>query len=317
MKRFSVLIALLLSVFSLQAQIYYFSHGTQTYTELTNATSVNNGQVWSGFQTFSIPIGFTFDYMSTSFQTVDLEATGRLIFDANHFYYADMFVAQGLRDAGSTSSQSPISYKVVGIPGDRVLKIEIKDATYSGDMTANVNFQIWLYEGDGALELHMGPTTIPNPGGAFSNGNPFSGLHRVTQFSPLTYHYGLLLHGDPASPGDSTISGSSMNVFGITLSGAPVDGQKYRFGTTIPASISEPGERVFSIYPNPAGPFAKLAIDAEFAEAVELQLLDLSGRRIAAFEVNTTTTQLDLSAIPKGMYVIGSKVTGWLKLVRE
>ncbi len=57
-------------------------------------------------------------------------------------------------------SQSPLSYKVEGTAGSRTLKLEVKNAgledeTESEISTHFINYQIWFYEADGAIEYHF------------------------------------------------------------------------------------------------------------------------------------------------------------------
>ena len=64
----------------------------EPYKNLENAISINTENVWSGFQAFSIPIGFNFQYMDSTFTSASLEATGSVIFDEKHFSYADLLI---------------------------------------------------------------------------------------------------------------------------------------------------------------------------------------------------------------------------------
>ena len=201
-------------------QSYSFSQSKESYKQLENAVSINAENLWSGFQTFSIPIGFNFHYMDSTFTSVSLEATGRVIFDEKHFYYADMFVVAGMQDKGTMNSLSPLSYQLSGDQGDQILKIEINNATYKKDLSSTINFQIWLYENNGTIELHMGPNSITNPEAALALG-PFSGVFNVTSFSPTTFGYGYAIQGSPISPSDTTFVGTGVDDFGLTLDNSP------------------------------------------------------------------------------------------------
>ena len=125
MKNIFFLSLFLIGISQSYAQSYSFSQSNEPYKNLENAISINTENVWSGFQAFSIPIGFNFQYMDSTFTSVSLEATGRVIFDEKHFYYADMFVVAGMQDKGTMNSLSPLSYQLSGDQGDQILKIEI------------------------------------------------------------------------------------------------------------------------------------------------------------------------------------------------
>ena len=103
-------------------QSYSFSQSKESYKQLENGISINAANLWSGFQAFSIPMGFNFHYMDSTFASVSLEATGRVIFDEKHFYYADMFVVAGMQDKGTTHSKSPLSFQISGDLGSQILK---------------------------------------------------------------------------------------------------------------------------------------------------------------------------------------------------
>lgn len=209
-------------------QSYSFSQSKASYKQLENGISINTENLWSGFQSFAIPMGFDFQFMDSTFTSVSLEATGRVIFDEKHFYYADMFVVAGMQDKGTMNSLSPLSYQLSGDQGDQILKIEINNATYKKDLSSTINFQIWLYENNGTIELHMGPNSITNPEAALALG-PFSGVFNVTSFSPTTFGYGYAIQGSPISPSDTTFVGTGVDDFGLTLDNSPSEGTVYRY----------------------------------------------------------------------------------------
>lgn len=233
MKHILFLSFYLLSISHSYSQAYSFSQSKELYTFLEDATSINAGNVWSGFQAFEIPIGFPFTFMDSTFTSVSIEATGRLIFDENHYYYADMFVVAGMQDKGLENTLSPLSYQLFGSIGNQILKIEIKNATYKKDLASTINYQIWLHESNGTIELHMGPSTIANSENAFSLG-PFSGVFKVTSFSPTTFGYGYAILGSSMSPADTTFVGTGINDFGFRLDNVPLETTVYKFLTEMP-----------------------------------------------------------------------------------
>lgn len=237
MKYILFLSLILIGISKSYSQAYTFSQSKAVYMNLQNEISINSENTWSGFKAFSIPIGFSFNFMDSIFTSLSVEATGRLIFDANHYYYADMFVVAGMQDKGTVSSLSPLSYQLTGLRGNQILKIEINNATYKKDLNSTINYQIWLYESNGTIELHMGPNNIVNPEIAFSRG-PFSGVFNVTSFSPTTFNYGYALTGIPMSPSDTTFVGTGTNDFGLTLDGVPADSMICRFSILPSASVN-------------------------------------------------------------------------------
>lgn len=274
-----VSLAIFLSLVSVRvcAQPYYFQKSTAPYSPLTNPISVNNGSVWSGFQTFPVPIGFDFDFMNSAFNSLDFESTGRLIFDSDHFYFADLFTTLGLQDKGGTTSLSPIDYQLEGTTPNRVFKLQVSNATLSGDPASTVNFQVWLYESMSRIELHTGPVTITNPGIALSQGL-LSGVFHISGWTPLTYNYGLLIYGNALNPMDSTFSGSMTNTSPLILNNAPTESTVHIYTTdTTTVGIDQELLPDHILYPNPASNVLRLVGAPEGSNWV---VFDLQGRKI-------------------------------------
>ncbi len=297
---------------SVVAQPYYFTQGTQTYSEETGGTSVNGTTVWSTAQAFWTPIGFSFTFMGNTYDSVKVEATGRIIFDNSHYYFFDGFAVYGLRDKGTSSSQSPITAHLTGSPGNRILKIQYKNATYTGDQTATVNFQVWLHESDNALELHMGPTTINNMSGAIGSGGG-SGVFNITSYSPLTYGYGLVGYGDPsATMSDSTISGTGVSTSAISVYPAPSNGDKLRYALTTSSGVGENVVENVELIKSNDG--STVIINPKYQD-LEYVIYDLKGSVIRAGRL-PSTLYVDVSNLKQGIYVIqvADKESKFIKL---
>ena len=73
----------------------------------------------------------------------------------------------------------------------------------------------------------------------------------------------------------------------------------------------------FAVYPNPAHDNITLSIDAKEQAAYNIQLTDLSGRRLISEEHTGTgglnTYKMDLSGLAKGVYMISvqSETESW------
>lgn len=260
---------------------------------------MNGTTVWSTAQAFWTPIGFNFTFMGNTYDSVKVEATGRIIFDNSHYHFFDGFAVYGLRDKGTSSSQSPITAHLTGAPGNQILKIQFKNATYTGDQTATVNFQLWLHEADNALELHMGPTTINNMAGAIGSGAG-SGVFNVTSYTPLTYGYGLVAYGSPTALNDSTISGTGISTSALSVYPAPSNGDKYRYALTTSSGIGENVvENIELIKSNDGN---TVAINPKYQD-LDYIIYDLKGSMIKSGRL-PSSLYIDVSNLMKGIYVI-------------
>lgn len=249
--RISIVIILLSLATLTHGQPYYFTQRTETYTELNGASSLDNGITWGGALGVTIPIGFNYDFMGATFSQLRVETTGRLVFDpANHFFFADGFAAVGIQDRGYTNNiaRSPRSYKVEGMAGNRILKIQFKNAGCAFDTSKYLNFQLWLYEANGDFELHMGSSNVMTSS-LFTLG-PLSGVHHLKTITPLDYDYGLIVYGDVNNLNDSTLSSSGLVFDNYELNRAPIEHTVYKYSTTPHTSLKVmEGRTSFGVYP--------------------------------------------------------------------
>ncbi|HLV45515.1 MAG TPA: hypothetical protein VKY32_00590, partial [Flavobacterium sp.] len=165
MKKITFLSALLAVSLSAAAQDFYtFSKSEATYEDLTDAVSINNGETWwfideiGPFET-AFPVSI-FGQEYNKFAFLDGNFT---TFNDNDplvtFFYPHVAF---LMDKGyPESSQSPISYKIEGEEGSRILKLEMKNSGLIDDINGPLpflylNYQIWFYEEDSSIEYHYG-----------------------------------------------------------------------------------------------------------------------------------------------------------------
>jgi hypothetical protein len=169
MKQFFTLL-FMLSLSALQAQfIYTFSTDNGTYTDLTGATSINNGEVWDDPE-YVVDLPFEFSVNGHAISTLTFIGLGsELGFEIGDDEFATISpFGADIIDRGSDGvvSLSPISYVVEGNAPARVLKIEWKNAgSYDefdalGTTEMFVNLQVWLFEGSNKIEYHYGPSSI-------------------------------------------------------------------------------------------------------------------------------------------------------------
>lgn len=284
---------------SVASQSYDFNIESDSYVPLNNSTSINNGSIWASGNMFNIPIGFPFKFMEVDFTNVTFEGTGRLIFDADHLFFADMIVSLNLRDKGDTTSLSPLSYELTGSSGDRILKIEISNATYGGGST--VNFQIWLYEGTNTIELHMGEYTS-----SFAT-DVFSGIHGLSTFDPTTFIYSLSLSGNPLTPTELVFSGEGNEPFTGLLDDAPPSNTIYRFTDNSALSV-DTFDYINNIQLYPTLASTEITVDftkSDIEDIRSIELYTISGRKIKTIEyLDQQTQKIDLQNLEVGIYVI-------------
>ena len=159
-----------------EAQVYSYSEANRTYTDLAGAQIITQGTVWND-TTIQVPLGFNFLFFSEMFNSVFIHSNGEAFFNANptNITVGDTFKRIQIfstdlidRGYGTINSQSRISYKTEGAAGSRIFKLEWKNAGFNSDTTGNnpspqanryINFQLWLFESNGDIEIAIGPNS--------------------------------------------------------------------------------------------------------------------------------------------------------------
>jgi len=278
---------------------YSFVTDFGTYTNLTNATSLNNGQVWDD-PSYVVNIPFTFILNGTTISSLsfDFGLGGVLGFESpNDIQFLMPFDVDLIdRGYGSGTSLSPLSYEVEGATGSRKLKIEWNNVgSYDDDdLTMYINFQLWLYETSNIIEIHFGPNMIDDPG-TFYDGESgaFIGI--------TSYDYIL----DDVVNSHFLFGNASMPVLQAayaTITGTPADGSVYRFVPLFPASIeSNVSQNLISVYPNPAADILNIS---NLTGITEIQIHDYTGSQVLYQKINTEQNTIDISHLAAGLYFI-------------
>ncbi len=256
MKRSLLLFCLIVFCLSAQAQ-WTFSTTTATYAELVNPVSVNNGIIWTETSDFQVPIPFAFNLTGQPHPIINLKAGGGLHFPGlgtkELLVFHTPFGGYWLRDKGTTTSLSAISYEVSGAVGQRIVKFQWKNAGFrpsqpTSDPNDFVNFQIWLFEADNHLEVHFGPhntspVTYGNPPGQTAQNQ---GPSVKLVFNNCTNILGL--NGPANQPSHIFYNNCSPNY--SFIQGSPASGVVYNFSPAV-TGIPEIKAGALKMFPNP------------------------------------------------------------------
>ena len=170
MRRYAVILLLVAIAVAGRSQIYTFEKGHGDYKSLEDAVQISGAVPWED-NIFALPIGFDFNVYGRKFDSCYLQqgsiffniAPDRIqAFDTAIIFFTFMF---NLYDLGvdSAESLSPVKYRTTGDPGNRIFIIEYNDAWVDDDnpVRTYIDFQIWLYEYNGTIEVHYGPFHYP------------------------------------------------------------------------------------------------------------------------------------------------------------
>ncbi|GAA0872515.1 hypothetical protein GCM10009117_16620 [Gangjinia marincola] len=308
----------LITAFLVRAQ-YDVTVTTESYTDITGGTSLNNGDVWDD-PGFTIPIGFDFSYQGFTLSEIAINEFGLggwLSTDQQGTGTKPLLIAYGADiidrgyddtlDDGGDNSLSTISYVTEGAAGNRILKIEWNNAGFFSELvddnisTDFVNLQVWFYEVNGAFQIRFGPNSVTNPTQSYDGlGGPNIELIPLYNLdAEIPIGTGIALTGDPVNPTVVTSNDIELNF----ISGTVPNGTVYTF-TPDNLNVDEqlPIATALSLYPNPAKEYFNIRTPNQ-GQIKEIDILSLSGQRIET--LNTLNKEkIDVSGLAQGAYFI-------------
>lgn len=281
-----------LSIFKGRAQPYAFTQSSSSYSLLTSPSLVSSASPWTSSSTFTVPLGFTFTYMGTDFTSLYVKGDGTACFDALGYYVLHPF-GVALVDKGTSSSLSPISYKVTGVSPNKIIKIEWKNTGFEGQPSSTAHFQLWLYQTTHKIEFHYGTISVVTPSLAYQGRSGASiGIKKLSSASWCDY--GRALVG--TVPAEECIDHSgTYSAYDFCLTGTPASGTVYEFIPGI-SSLTEETSPLFRVYPNPAS--TTLHVDGH--EIFAMEFIDVNGCCV----LSSTGPSVDLTSLAKGVYVL-------------
>lgn len=329
----SIFLFCLLVVQIIQAQVfpYNFSVDQGTYTPLTNAVSANNGAVWDD-PAVQAPLGFDFQFFDKTASTLYWYGGTAFNLFGVQSDPTPLIISYGsdLIDRGYDNgiSQSPISYKTEGTPGNRIFKMEWSNAGFFDDLTGSdfINTQMWLYEGNNKIELHFGPAQVNNPESFYLYTGPLFGFMDSYSFSEDDFDNLWYLVGPVNNPTVKKISGvESFDTLHQTVNGAPGNGLIYRF---TPGMVSlddaDQSDMKVRVFPSIVSHLLTLEIPDELAAAekdMRYEIINQMGGRVKHAPVTSTRMPIDVSGLPSGLYYLSlyssARIIATQKIVKQ
>lgn len=309
MKKITILAFLGIILYSNAQTNYNFSYFNESYQDLTDAVSLNNGQVWDDPE-YTIPFGFDFrisDFLFDTIHIVEWGAGGTLSTSIDYSGLGTEItpIWQDLIDLGhhTGTSASEISYKVEGAEGNKIVKIEWNDAGFWEDATRAdyMNFQVWFYESDKSIEYRYGSSSINNPSGSFEGySGPFVYFIPLGDFDTgIIQENAYILSGNPANPTLIVVEpGEMIDIEDVAFQGMIPDGTVYRF-TPTNLSSEDFQDAAVVLYPNPTADYLTVISNTD---TFEIALYNSAGQKINHKQVSEN--RIDVTAIPKGVYFV-------------
>lgn len=298
--RFS-LITLSLALSSGLAAQYDVTAFMSTYVPVTEGIDAGVGPMWDDPEV-TVPIGFNFNVNGATINTLTTFNLGDALIapDGNGTYVGLWPLTIDVADLANASENlsSVMQYATTGVAPERVFTFEwtntgFYNEVFDGIWASQANWQVVLYEADGAIEFRFGPNTVTDinllSDGFLSTGL-FSGVN-------LDMPSGQFLFG--TGPASAPVFAEYTDFYtlyygGTVLEGMPEDGQVYRF-TPSNVGVEEAAAAAWSLYPNPAHGDVYTSVGG-------LQALDAQGREVARQAVGER--RFDVSGWPAGVYFL-------------
>ncbi len=299
----SLIFLLAMQVGASAQQGYNFNQTTGAYTDLVSPTVLTGNIIWDD-TSFIVPLGFPFMVGNNTYNSVEIDANGVLIFMSGLNIGVVVALDADLVDRGISAPASPISYQVSGATGSRVFKVEWKNAGFiDGTASDFISFQAWLYEGSNKIEYRYGTSSIGNPGNIFGPaGGPASGI--ATEINLFVGSLsGVFLQGAPAAA--TAVAVNNTTTF-PSLSGTPANSTVYVFAKGTGVGLPESFDNVkLAIYPNPVSETLKIEGLTAGKEKVTINIYDVLGKVVLTQEnAAAKSIPVNVKALTKGSYFV-------------
>jgi hypothetical protein len=182
---------------------------------------------------------------------------------------------------------SPISYKYETLGGERVLKVQWKNAGFEfGSINDSLNLQIWLFENSQKVQYRYGPSYVAN----FDSISIIDTAQIGIEIQTNSLDMYTMLSGTSAN---HTLQHSEFAKF----YGLPPSGTVYEFRSLISSTnlIKQKNEFSYSV----VNDILSIKINPE-NKLNKLELLDLNGRKIKSLSSNS----FDITDIQNGLYIL-------------
>ncbi len=304
----------------LSAQSLTFSTFTEPYNDLTNATLAVE-ESWDD-PTFSVPLGFAVDLLGEECTTIAASDffLGGIVGTNSDITSLNLILTTtaDLIDPNYFNGEevtAPISYVTEGMAGDRIFKLEWKNAGFyeevvNGTAANLINLQLWIYEQDGAIEVRYGPNTIKETE-YFLNDFPTTGVVvGIDLFGEEgDFDGAAVLSGTSANP-DYIVSNNLEDLFDAYFTDIPQNGRVYRFANDGPINIEESALASLNVWPTTV--YNELTASSDAPGSVIFEIRDLSGRLCEQGSF-AGSTRIAMSHYSEGIYLVTLRVGASVK----
>ncbi|RQO31748.1 hypothetical protein DBR32_07320 [Taibaiella sp. KBW10] len=309
-----------------------------TYTPLSGATDIGFNADWDDTVSNPITLPFAFKYQNVAITTVAVETYGSLLLNNVINEMTTTGHITGLNMDYTSAGRGKVFYTTTGTTGNRIFKVEYRNVGRFNDDTGNdtLNFQVWLYESDHAIEYRAGYKNVNDTmfatdlsgamddkevilAGLIGNSGDSLAIDTANAFFHATKRTGAVF-SDTAI----WIAAASSNplLLGELLHGTyPPNGSVIRFAPRVPSAIGKIDFDMASIYPNPSKDgIYNLNLKETPKTGALVTIYDMTGKVVLKQALHTTKATLDLGRFAAGNYfgkINNGDRIGSFKLIKE
>jgi hypothetical protein len=291
---------------------------TQPYTSLPSPTVITQPG-WDDFSA-TVPLGFNFTLFGQSTQTLYFDNDVNLGMDitlstAAHGPVSLIGTFEDYLDRDTAlNGKSYVGYSISGATGSRIAKIEGKNLGFyneyngaSGTLNDSTNFQIWIYEGSNAVEVHWGPSSIAqNYTDLFSFGAPlFAFIKNLDVNTPnLDFAY-YVSNASPTAPKVDSLNFVQFSSLTspIGMSTYPANGTVFKFAFPTTSVNGVALNNYATVYPTAFINNVTIEITAPDFKGTAA-LLDMTGKVVAQQELKNGKNSIATTDLASGNYIV-------------
>ena len=289
---------------------YNFKKENSEYQELANSINITNNDTWNKNSVYTVNLDFQFVLNNQSYSKVNVYAGGGISFSgleekALRVFFTP-FGGYLLKCRNDDFLTSGIKYELTGENNNHIFKIQWENAGFvqwyeTSSPNDYIDFQIWLYESNGKIEIHFGNSST-NPGTygypeATSDANPGPSV----QLAHYNCEKVLCVISYANNPSFDYLNICSPNY--SFIDGTPDNDIVYQFIPEEPiVGINRSESDEIRLFPNPA----KDLINIESVEQIELiEIFDINGNLVYRKPENQNySTVVDIGRFVSGNYLM-------------
>ena len=318
MKKLLFSLAMLVGLASFAQPSYTLSTYQIPYTPIASPTVISSSDDGWDDPIFIVPFGFDFQMNGQTYSSAFQFGSGAMMAFGS-LNMADTTLTDsvlnvfGLFDDLIDGSyveglpDSEISYAIANNPGNRVAVIQYKDAAFFNELDSTatadnrINFQLWFYEDGGIMEIHFGPSNIPDPELIYDGSTgPLVAVILGLNFMSDDMGYAGIITGDPTNPTlfeDFTEESDSLFV----LSSTPPTKRVYRLTPSGTTGIASKDLPQFTVYPTLAN--NEIWVKSGLTSEAKYRIVDITGKQVQSGRMQIANC-LNISGLKPGLYLL-------------